>query len=1062
MSHRFVAPPLAIGLLVLAALPVAARTPARADRDSLAQVERGIAEGRPSDPALLALAGRVAARLERELGPRHPDLAEALVMLGRLRLARGDLVAADSVLARAVAVRRVARRPDERATAVTLGWWAEAQRVTKQGERAVASATEALAALARAVPRDTAGEVRVLNTLGNTLAERGEVSRARDELERAVRLGEALADSTQLARSLRNLGRALFMIGDHAATEQAMTRAAAIQERVLGPDHPDLATTCYMASFAASRGGDFLAARRYAERALAIREHVFGPDHGTVAAALGQLGAAIRDLGDPDGALRCYERAVAILRASSPPNPSDLAIALNNLGNNLIALGEGERAIACLQESQALRERVFGPGRGGSFWSATRLAQARLVAGQADSAEAQIERLVAGPARRSVFDLADALQVQGAAAYANRRLDVAHACFDRAFALFDSTLGLSSTHTLGALAVRAALRLELGRRGEAFADARRAEEASREVLRLAARGLAEHEALDFARVRGSGLDVMMALATDSAGLDATARAAVMDAVIRSRLAVLDELAEERRALRGADPSLAPLVRDLEQAREALARAMVAALREGRSPDSAVAAARARRTSAERALAERSGDFETVLRRTTAGLTEVRSQLAGGSALVSYVRHRASAREVLEARRTAPRRAEKERYSALVLRAGASAPEVVALGPAEVVEAVVDRWVAACATPPPADPRLARAAQRRCDALGRAVSAAVWEPVARRFAGAGRALVVPDGALHAVNFMALPQGRGGYLAERGPLVHRLAAERDLMPPDAGDAAGQGLLALGGADFETAVEAAGPPRAAPAAPASGRAPDGDSPRVRFAALPHTREEATEVARLWEEARARGEADQALTRVGPEASEAAFKRLAPGREVVHVATHGFALGPEAAGPSAEGTRAVGAVVAGSRPRARRATVLLPGLALAGANRSPDPGAEDGFLTAEEITALDLSGVRWAVLSACETGRGDPDAVEAVQGLHRAFRRAGVRTVIMSLWAVDDQATRAWMRRLYHARLAGGEDTAESARSACREVLRERRARGLDTHPFHWAAFVAAGDWR
>jgi CHAT domain-containing protein len=66
------------------------------------------------------------------------------------------------------------------------------------------------------------------------------------------------------------------------------------------------------------------------------------------------------------------------------------------------------------------------------------------------------------------------------------------------------------------------------------------------------------------------------------------------------------------------------------------------------------------------------------------------------------------------------------------------------------------------------------------------------------------------------------------------------------------------------------------------------------------------------------------------------------------------------------------------------------------------------------------------------------------------------------MSLWSVEDQATRQWMRALYEARLNDRLDTAESVRAASLRVLRDRRAKGLSTHPFYWAAFVAAGDWR
>jgi len=83
-------------------------------------------------------------------------------------------------------------------------------------------------------------------------------------------------------------------------------------------------------------------------------------------------------------------------------------------------------------------------------------------------------------------------------------------------------------------------------------------------------------------------------------------------------------------------------------------------------------------------------------------------------------------------------------------------------------------------------------------------------------------------------------------------------------------------------------------------------------------------------------------------------------------------------------------------------------------------------------------------------------------VFSLRRAFQVAGVRTVIMSLWSVEDQATRQWMRALYEARLERGLDTADSVRAAALSVLQDRRAKGQSTHPFYWAAFVAAGDWR
>jgi len=112
--------------------------------------------------------------------------------------------------------------------------------------------------------------------------------------------------------------------------------------------------------------------------------------------------------------------------------------------------------------------------------------------------------------------------------------------------------------------------------------------------------------------------------------------------------------------------------------------------------------------------------------------------------------------------------------------------------------------------------------------------------------------------------------------------------------------------------------------------------------------------------------------------------------------------------------------------------------------------------------VAALNLTGVEWAVLSGCDTGVGEVRAGEGVFGLRRAFQVAGARTVIMSLWPVEDQTTRLWMAALYQGRLMKKLSTSDAVREASLAMLRQRRAKGLGAHPFYWGAFVAAGDWR
>lgn len=240
--------------------------------------------------------------------------------------------------------------------------------------------------------------------------------------------------------------------------------------------------------------------------------------------------------------------------------------------------------------------------------------------------------------------------------------------------------------------------------------------------------------------------------------------------------------------------------------------------------------------------------------------------------------------------------------------------------------------------------------------------------------------------------------------------------------------------------------------PAPPATGGKPAAPPAcrallEERFEPLPATTAEVAAVAAL---ARSLGGGEAPVALTGPAAGEAAFKRLAPGRRIVHLATHSWFLGAECA------SGAPGVVA--------RNPLVFSGIALAGANRwaaaREGGAAEDGLLTAEELAGLDLGGVEWLVLSGCESGLGQVRAWEGLYGLPRAGRRAGVRAMVLSLAPVDDEAAGLWMRALYEARFARGEGTASAVRSASRRVLDWLRRRGRAPEPRLWGAFVALGE--
>lgn len=93
--------------------------------------------------------------------------------------------------------------------------------------------------------------------------------------------------------------------------------------------------------------------------------------------------------------------------------------------------------------------------------------------------------------------------------------------------------------------------------------------------------------------------------------------------------------------------------------------------------------------------------------------------------------------------------------------------------------------------------------------------------------------------------------------------------------------------------------------------------------------------------------------------------------------------------------------------------------------------------------------------------TAIGTQHSGEGVFGLRRAFQVGGARTLIMSLWPVEDDSSRDWMSKLYENRFREGLDTAEAIQRASLEMLTARRLQNLSTHPFFRAGFVAAGDW-
>ena len=840
------------------------------------------------------------------------------------------------------------------------------------------------------------------------------------------------------AEYLHTLALAELHQGAYPIARMHIQKALSIYEAKYGAWHEYVATALSVLALADARLGDYANARREQSRAVAVFARVGGPNHPFVAVALTELATVYRDQGLPAEALPLLERALAIRERTLGPQHRSVARTLADLASTLMQTGRSAQAQTLATRALAIWERLDAPD---AREYATVLAlYAELQANRGDSAAAREYYERALTIRGKVFGAANPV-------YADAQSGLALALAD------------------------------LGLRDAALSTAVTAEAAGREHLRLMLRSLPERQALNYAAARPRGLNLILSLT------ESTPEAAPvgLDGLIQSRALVLDEMAARQSSRRTAIEGADPLRMALTSAQQRLANLVVRGQNQLSPAQYTAALEDARRAGeiAEQRLAQQSAEFRAERSRTQLGLDEVSATLPPDSALVSFVRYNrtvfsptpqkpATNAAVRSASRVVPS------YLAFVLRPH-QPPVAIPLSAASAIDAVVARWRedislegTTAATPP--DVTTGRSSRDS----GAALRKLVWDPLAPHLRDARQIFIVPDGTLSLIPFAALPVGRTAYLLEQAPPIHYLSTERDLaMPPVEPARTTHGLLALGGPAFDAGKPRPAPRRSGAAAPVAKATPSvraagsdcGNLDAITFQPLGGTLQEVKEVATLWGARPAMSVASPvAQVLVGPSASERAFKEQAPGHRVLHLATHGFFLDSGCA-PAAAATRGIGGVVpSGRRPRQAENPLLLSGLALAGANRrqSARPDEDDGILTAGEVATLNLEGVEWAVLSACNTGVGQVTAGEGVLGLRRAFQIAGARTVIMSLWSVDDQAARTWMHALYEGRLHRQLSTTDAVHAANLATLRARRAKGQSTHPFYWAAFVAVGDWK
>ena len=330
---------------------------------------------------------------------------------------------------------------------------------------------------------------------------------------------------------------------------------------------------------------------------------------------------------------------------------------------------------------------------------------------------------------------------------------------------------------------------------------------------------------------------------------------------------------------------------------------------------------------------------------------------------------------------------------------------------------------------------------------------LWKPLEPYFTGKERIYFSPTRKLHqiGIEYFALPQDSNRIISDDYSL-YRLSSTRELISRKKDTSDFQNAILYGGIKYElNEEELAQKDEAARGLNLVNDKIDtegiDDSFRAGLTYLPGTKQEVQEISAIL-----KGKAIEVTSTYDEQATEASIKMLS-GRDVsiLHIATHGFYM-------KRTGRTRLGRLLAAqdSRSTFEEQSLNRSGLMFAGAansvNGEVSSSGDDGILTAKEISRLDFTSINMVVLSACETGLGDLNS-EGVFGLQRGFKRAGAKSIVMSLWKVDDEATQILMTEFYR-NLTAGKSERESFENA--QFYLRTTENGRFSNPVYWASFV------
>jgi CHAT domain-containing protein/tetratricopeptide (TPR) repeat protein len=974
---------------------------------------------------------------EKALGSMHPDVAKSAHNLALLYQMQGAYAKAEPLLVRALNIQENALGAMHPNVAKELNNLALLYKAQGLYEKAREMCLRALDINEKALGREHPDVASNLNNLAQLYQIQGAYEAAESLYVRSLDITEKALGTKHpdLAKTLNNLALLYKTKGAYGKAERLYLRALEIDEKALGAKHPDVATSLHNLAGLYLMQGEYGKAEPLYVRVLEIREKILGSMHPDLAGSLADLALVYYAQGAYEKAEPLMVHTLEIREKALGSKHPDVASSLNSLAALYYAQGAYEKAEPLYMRALGIEETALGPKHPDVARSLNNLAELYRAQGAYEKAEPLIVRALGirekalGGTHPEVASSLDSLAMLYQTHGAYRK---AESLMVRALGIAEKAQGAIHPDVAKILNDFAMIYWVEGAYGKAEPLVARAADIQEDQLRheLARLSAPRKRAL-MLRLQGQ-TDSVVSLHIGSMPASARALELALTTILRRKGRVLDSLAENQASLLAhLSPALRDTFRQLTDANSELSSRLWAPFdpREAANRTGVIAALRGRIEALEATLNAASAEFRAQSELVT--VAKVQAALPAGAALVEFVRY-----DRFDARKA--QHWQEARYAAYVL-PWQGPPQWVALGEAAPIDVGIDAVLAAIHKDASGD--AAKAALQHLDAL-------VFAPVRKQLTGVSHVILSPDGKLNLVPFEALVGPQGRYALENW-LISYVGSGRDLL-----------RLA--------ARRAPRSPATIVAAPDYGPLSSGTNGLGRFHPLGGALAEAKEL---------RAYLPQARTWTGKQATKAALAAMV-GPSMLHIATHGFFARDAATGAARSGS-ATASTARSAPPRpftppddwergmdiafssfvpplptsdALNEALDRAGLALAGANVRPE-----GIVTARELASYDWWGTKLVVLSACDTGLGAVASGEGVYGMRRALVLAGAESQVVSLWSVDDVSTRELMREFY-GELARGTERAEALRRAKLRLMREPRY----AHPYYWAAFIPAGDWR